>query len=520
MRSPILACLLLSLIVAPVQAYAQMEETIKNKVLDDKQYINAWIIGPLKQSDAQAGDRARPMWGCLMNKKMKEGATYFLFFTMDADRTNIFPLLVQEDAKPGTDSTAGVDMFARRGKNTVVESNYYNNFNDDTYKDLQQFIHDRVERGEYKRRPYFYPSIVPDTYSRADQSNRDQLEYLKINSNHSLAEKVTLAGGSNARTGALATTITTVSTKSYLDVSLTHAPILLTSLSFSERNISWKALGLKGFGLEVSQGEDRILNMLPIQTPYVSIGGRLLLDFSDTSHIDLDSSFFLDTKILVRQPLNVRSWIDRNKLNRSKSLMYIALPKMNFGSGVTLDVSTSKIPFGGQLAEKLPVMNFYGSFGFKAFSDPAFTIRDAGERYTYYSDNQWEVSTSFFLKVDQRGYNRFKIDVGAGGYDIVKVGYDEQTRVISTHEMISLTSPQFMMAVNYSHQSSNTGYGITVRAFDNRVNSLFWMKILQNTLGGEFRVECKFISPLVGRHQRAWETDGGNLVQLRYRTGF
>ncbi len=523
MRSPLYACLLLPFVLAfavPHQARAQMEETIKNKVLDDKQYTNAWIIGPLKQTDTPDADRIRNMWGCLASKRMKEGGTYYVYFTMDPDRTNIYPLLVKEDAMPGKDTTAGEDMFARRTRNAVAPSNYYNYFNDPTYTDLQAFILEMVRRGEYKPRPYFYPSIVPDTYSRTETTNRDQLEYLKINSNHSLAEKITLAGGTNARTGALATTITTVGTKSYLDMSFTHAPVVLTSLSFSERNISWKALGLKGFGLELAQGEDRILNMLPIQTPYISIGGRILLDFSDTSHIDLDSSFFLDTKILVRHPVNVRSWIERNKLNRSKSVMYIGLPNMNIGSGVTIDMSTSKIPFGGRLTEKLPVMNLYASFGIKGFSDPAFITRTPLENFTYFSDNQWEVSTSFFWKVDQNGYNRFKIDIGAGGYDIIKVGYDDKMHTTSTREMVWLTSPQFMMAVNYSHQSSNTGYGVTLRAFDNRINSLLWMKILQNAIGGELRVEYKFISPLLGRLQRPWETNGGSIVQLRYRTGF
>jgi hypothetical protein len=111
------------------------------------------------------------------------------------------------------------------------------------------------------------------------------------------------------------------------------------------------------------------------------------------------------------------------------------------------------------------------------------------------------------------------MDIGAGGYDLLKVGYDENNQKISVKDVISFSTPQLMLSLNYAHHSPSTGYGCSARLFDNRINSMLWMKILQNVLG-EVRVECEFITPPFGRHQRPWESYGGNIVQLRYRTGF
>ncbi|HLP15021.1 MAG TPA: hypothetical protein VK470_02115 [Bacteroidota bacterium] len=486
-----------------------LKTAIKEKILLEDTYTNVWFVDQLDAAKLPAALQNRPMWKCIApHQKMKAGAVYTIYFTMDPSGANVIPLLVSEEITLAS-ATDGSLMFkgSMRGS-ASVQKNYYNTFSDLSYKDLQQFLRDEVPHEKYKTlRAAEKHSVI---YTRADQTNQDQLEYLRTNSNHSIARISAPIEGADQP----------AVTNSYLDLSMTHAPILLTSLSFSQTSISWKALGLKGIGFEVAQSEDRILNLLPIQSPTVSIGGRLLLDFSDINNFNLDSNAFIDTKILVRRPLNIRSWIESNRLNRSKSVMDLDLPKLNVGSGVTIDLSTSRIPFAGHWAEKLPVINLYGSFGFQGFTEPAFIKTDYTGRYSYYSDNQWEISTSFFWKADREGFNRFKMDIGAGGYDVIRVMYDQDDKVLGVKEMVTLTDPQLLLALNYTHNSSNTGYGATLRLFDNRINSMLWMKLLKLESVGEFRLECRIISPPVGRNERPWESYGGNILLLRFRTGF
>ena len=81
---------------------------------------------------------------------------------------------------------------------------------------------------------------------------------------------------------------------------------------------------------------------------------------------------------------------------------------------------------------KLPALNFYGSFGFNDFTDPAIIMHEGADNFAYYSQNQWELSASFFLKASTNGENRFKIDIGAGGYDLLRSSLDEKNRLVST----------------------------------------------------------------------------------------
>ena len=64
---------------------------------------------------------------------------------------------------------------------------------------------------------------------------------------------------------------------------------------------------------------------------------------------------------------------------------------------------------------------------------------------------------------------------------------------------------QVLLGLNYTHNSNNTGYGCSVRFFDNRVNSMLGMKIFKFSNDDEIRIEGKFISSPVGRAQHQWE---------------
>jgi len=354
-----------------------------------------------------------------------------------------------------------------------------------TYKELQEFVRKR-HREENRIGPDFRgdhsaSSLVAD-------NNRDYLRFALIHSSLPVEE-------------------------AYFDgpVSLdaTFSRLSVSSKIFSER--TW--LGLRGFGVEFGFG-DRVLNLLSYQAPYLAWGVRFLIVPAGSS-ADLATSFFVDLQIKGRSPLNTNRFIMNANLHRATPVFSLNPGRLNVTSGVAFEAQMGR-PFN----DRLPFLSFYYSGGTKDFAKPDIHFIQNGMPSAYFSTIQWEASFSYFWNLDNAAFNRIRLDIGAGSYNVWQVEYDSAMNSIRSSSLISpLTQVRPLITVNYTHASDDAKFGVGVRFFDNRLALTPWIKIFES-ISHQVRVEFMAITRTVGRGFQPWEAEKGSLLQLRYRYGF
>jgi hypothetical protein len=290
---------------------------------------------------------------------------------------------------------------------------------------------------------------------------------------------------------------------------------------------SENALGVLGFGAEFGFA-DRVLNLHPFQSPVWTWGGTLMFNLTGEKRDIVDHDFFWiralgKTKFDSR---NIFDFITRTKLQ----LLFAPLtsydqPPLNVTSGATLEAGTSKLwsfPF---------YLSGYVSTGSKDFSDPITTISVDGATRAYWSTIQWDAMMTFFWNIDSdpdyfiragqgRRLNQFRIDLGAGSYDVKAVEYDEQRQPTTITSLVKGSRVQLLAAIEFTHASQRrTLFGARVRYFDNKIDVGAWLSVMKLGMH-DVRLEAKYISSPFGRARFAWETAGGTLLQLRYRLGY
>ena len=325
-------------------------------------------------------------------------------------------------------------------------------------------------------------------YSTAE-SNRDFIRFARVNDHHPFADIVR-----DERPYSLEATFS----------SLTFGHKLLYAGA--------ETIGIHGFGLEMGFG-DRVLNLISFQSPALNWGVRLLLFFNDARGSLIDSSFFLNVKVLARSPVNTASLIDRWRLNAASPVMDLDPPRLNTTAGTVVEITT------GAPYDRLPFFTFLYAGGNTEYADPFVKFGSPGAEYAYYSVKQWEASLAFFWNADEAMYNRFRFDIGAGTYDIRQVQYDAQGRYATDTKARGMSEVQPLLQMNYTHVSSRARFGATVRFFDNRLTFTPWLKIIDRGLH-ELRLEAIILPRPIGRSLHPWEADRANLLQLRYRYGF
>jgi len=336
------------------------------------------------------------------------------------------------------------------------------------------------------------------THGVASQTNADYINYQKVNSNQPFPDTASAVAGRRLEAGAAA-----ASAGYQFDISFSQ-------LSFAHQAIT-DALGMLGFGFEAGFG-DRVLNLVSYQAPYLSWGGRFLGNFSGNKK-DLYTQPFFDLKVLVRSRVNTYKLM--NHLTPGwYPVVSLDKPKLNVTSGATIDLSVAK--FLG-----VPFVNFYYSVGNSDFKGPYVTQRLDGIDNAYFSTSQLETSLSFYWNADASMQNLFRIDVGAGAYDIWQVRYDNKGEPKDESKIASWGRVQPLIALDYTRLSpgQRTLFGAQLRFFDNRVTLKAWLKLLKIDIH-ELRLESIYISSPIGRSMEAWENGSGTFMQLRYRLGF
>jgi hypothetical protein len=325
-------------------------------------------------------------------------------------------------------------------------------------------------------------------YSTAE-SNRDFTRFARVNDHHPFADIVR-----DERPFSLEATFS----------SLTFGHKLLYA--------GGETIGIHGFGFEMGFG-DRVLNLVSFQSPALTWGVRLLLFFNDARGALIDSSFFLNVKVLGRSPVNTASLIDRWRLNAASPVMDLDRPRLNTTPGAVVEITT------GAPYHRLPFFTFLYAGGDTEYGDPFVKFGSPGAEYAYYSVRQWEASLAFFWNADEAMYNRFRFDIGAGTYDIRQVQYDVRGKYAADARVRGMSEVQPLLQVNYTHISSRARFGANARFFDNRLTFTPWLKIIDRGLH-EIRLEAIILPRPIGRSMQSWEAERANLLQLRYRYGF
>ena len=304
----------------------------------------------------------------------------------------------------------------------------------------------------------------------------------------------------------------------FADLARVERPISIeatfSSLTLSHKRlyVGSESIGIHGFGLEAGFG-DRVLNHVAFQSPVLTWGLRFLVFFNDARGSLIDSSFFLDMKILGRTPVNTASLIDRWRLHVASPVMSLDRPRLNVTSGATFEIVT------GSPYNRIPFVTFLYSGGAKEYSTPYVRIPRADSSQAYYSTRQWEASLAFLWNADRAMYNRFRLDVGAGTYDVRQVLYTAGGSVAADLRMRAMSQVQPLLQLHYTHVSNRARFGAHVRFFDNRLTFTPWFKVFDSG-PHEVRLESILMPKPVGRSTREWEVDHGNLIQIRYRYGF
>ena len=330
--------------------------------------------------------------------------------------------------------------------------------------------------------------LDPHFYNTAE-SNRDFIRYARVNDHHPFADIVR-----DERPYSIEATFS----------SLTFGHKLLY--------VGSETIGIHGFGFEMGFG-DRVLNLISFQSPALTWGVRLLLFFNDARGSLIDSSFFLNVKVLARSPVNTASLIDRWHLSAASPVMDLDPPRLNTTPGAVVEITT------GAPYYRLPFFTFLYAGGNTEYADPFVKFGSPGAEYAYYSVRQWEASLGFFWNTDQAMYNRFRFDIGAGTYDIRQVQYDTLGKYAADSKVRGMSQVQPLLQVNYTHVSSRARFGANVRFFDNRLTFTPWLKIIDHGLH-ELRLEAIILPRPIGRSLHPWEAERANLLQLRYRYGF
>jgi hypothetical protein len=278
-------------------------------------------------------------------------------------------------------------------------------------------------------------------------------------------------------------------------------------LSFSSLSISHsyvqKLTGIN-LGFEFGLHKDNILNLLEYQNPVFTV-------FGVSTFFNIGDNLYADIKILPQIKFDSKQSSEMNLW----PIFAFDPVKINKSQGVAIEGH-----FLGSLGNfKLPFINIYLYNSRKDYNNPVFTRSISPDTVqSYYSLTQWEISSSFYWNIDKNNYNKFKLDIGTGGYDIWNILYDIDNNVISNTKIKKTLSLSPFFTLEYVH-SSDKRFGSIIRLFDNRVRLGVWLTLLK--LGNhELRVEENYISKLFGREMKEWEHEGSsNMMQLIYRYG-
>lgn len=260
-------------------------------------------------------------------------------------------------------------------------------------------------------------------------------------------------------------------------------------------------------GVEVSV-DDQMMNLQPWLSMTMSAGLRSLIYVSQDQKNSLND-IVLDLRVLGRFKLNSSSFV------QDLPFLFIEKPKLNLASGVVADLHTSKI-YG------FPFLNLYFAYGPDNYDNPALSFGEIDSAFAYFSTKQWSATMSFYWNTSTSKTIRFRFDIGAGSYNIVKAVYEDEVP-IQTENMFNRIHPVVVLGFQFVPQYKNRDnelFSAKTRWFDNVLKTDLWMKVFEIDGGHTFRLEASFLSSPMYRGLHEWESGSSSYVGLRYKYGY
>jgi hypothetical protein len=261
-------------------------------------------------------------------------------------------------------------------------------------------------------------------------------------------------------------------------------------------------LGFGSISAEINMGAKGI-NQVPWKTMAMNLGIRTLIDLPGTGAQNIRRDFILDAKIMGRMRVNTYSLVGK------LPFVFGDKPLLNIGSGIVFDIT-------GTRAYGLPFFNLYVATGNNSIDNPYAKLGTKDSSVAYFSSQQWEASWAFYWNTSEDRTVRFRMDIGAGNYNVYKATY---TTSASKELVYNKIKPFVALAVNFAPQNVEF-LGIGTKFADNVLSMNFWLKLLEISGQHTIRIETTYYTSPMFRSPYAWETPNGNsIVQLRYRYG-
>lgn len=496
----ILTLLLIGLVKTSVaQNLDELYRIVDKKINTDKSYLDLYaVVYSAKESDL-ADLKNIPLTDGkgVFNFKISDATNYSIVFlkeNLDFDSLTILYI------KEITDKSASGDNLFDESTGGSVDSNIVVRFKDlnelyfsnqAVYRALYNLVNKQMNQVE----PISLLQINTEEKNElsagiSSSGNIDFLAFERVNNIHRYpkpkADAVSTPGsGPRSRAGA-----TGGGTSDFqIDASLSH-------VTFFHKEVDY------GFGtvsVELNTMNE-YLNILPWQGFTLNGGVRALVNVSGNMN-KIDEDFVIDAKILGRFRLDTKSLVENLPFIFGKT------PLLNVGNGFVFDIKTTGV-------YDIPFFNLYFATGSEDIETPYAKIGNEA----YFSFTQWATSMSFFWNTNERRSVRFKMEIGMGGYEVVKGDYS--TPVTQRMHVKDVFSPVIGLSLNVVPNNIEFA-GFDSKFFDSHLNLKFWMKLFEFSNEHLFRFELFYITAPFFREPEIWEQKSGqSMIQLRYRYGF
>lgn len=478
------------------QDLSKYYKKIEMKIEKDKKYLNAFTVNVTPTPELVSNFQDIPLANGreVFNFEIKDGVNYFILFlneTVDTDSLILLAVKKTEDKSAtgqglfdGVSNQAQIDTLTVLGFRDIQEL-YFNQRT--TYEKLVSLVYEIIDEDE----PSSVLGIkIEDNVNKSKgvsgKNNQDFLNFAWANSIHQYPKpepknKVSLRRKSQQ----------TTASPYRLDVSLGNISFFNSSMD----------MGFSQYSAEISTS-DKLLNMHPWQSATLSGGIRSLIFLSQDME-NIFEDYIIDAKLLGRVRVNTSS------IAKAFPNIFVDPPKLNVGSGMILDISTTRT-YG------LPFLNMYFASGSENLENPYFTSGRRDSSVAYFSFTQWASYFSFYWNSSDDLTLRFRMDIGAGGYDVVKAVYYNG---VKRDLVFNKIQPVITFNMNFVPKSKEL-FAASLRYFDSIMKIDFWLTLLNIEPYHNVRFEASFFTSPFYRSVRPWENEGSTMVSLRYRYGF
>lgn len=480
-------------------------QKIDLKLRKDKTYLNLHSFEFIPDQNMSSLLRSIPRTNERLpyEFQVKDGITYSIVFLYEG--IGIDSPLVIYVREINNKSVSGEGLFGDGGGGVQIDSMTVLTFKDvytlhkenkEYYDVLFRLVNAEIKQlEEFGSSPTSLLRITPDTeintsLGMASRDNTDFLNFMRANNKHWYPKEVERQSG--GRRGQ--TTTTPVSTSSFrLDAGL-------SSISFAHKAMDFD---IGGASVEIDF-KDKILNTLPYQSLSINPGFRILVSLSESVK-DIKNSLVLDALLFARLRMNTSSINDISPGSTK--------PRLNTGNAGGLSLNITR-PFG------MPFYNFTVAASGASFSSPYVMLNNSKDgRHAYWNFVTGEATFSFYWNTSDKMTTRFRLDIGAGYFNVIKAYYNNNGSYRNKNEEVASTiHPVITGYLNFSPQSKEF-YGGFIRWFDSQITMNAWLKLYEFS-SGQLRFEATFMTAPIARPKNAWDNNGGGFGQIRYRHGF